>query len=75
MFLGVDYKMPLYLVLYYVFDCSSDHFFIYFMSSDVPVTPVINGMPLSPLPEVEVQLANPNLLHRLVSEGNVTGVR
>lgn len=29
----------------------------------------------SPVPELEVPQENPNHLHRLVSEGDVTGVR
>ncbi|KAH6834259.1 protein kinase [Perilla frutescens var. hirtella] len=41
----------------------------------LPISPVINGIPPSPSAEVEIPLANPNLLHRLVSEGNFGGVR
>ncbi|KAL0413504.1 UNVERIFIED_CONTAM: E3 ubiquitin-protein ligase KEG [Sesamum radiatum] len=43
--------------------------------NDLPISPVINGIGPSPSAELEVPLANPNLLHRLVSEGNVNGVR
>ncbi|KAL0291453.1 UNVERIFIED_CONTAM: E3 ubiquitin-protein ligase KEG, partial [Sesamum calycinum] len=43
--------------------------------NDLPISPVINGIAPSPSAELEVPLANPNLLHRLVSEGNVNGVR
>ncbi|KAH6819712.1 protein kinase [Perilla frutescens var. frutescens] len=41
----------------------------------LPISPVINGIPPSPSAEVEIPLANPNLLHRLVSEGNFGRVR
>ncbi|KAL3829814.1 hypothetical protein ACJIZ3_018616 [Penstemon smallii] len=42
---------------------------------DLTTNPVINGTAPSPSAELEVPQANPNLLHRLVSEGNFNGVR
>ncbi|KAK4483563.1 hypothetical protein RD792_010762 [Penstemon davidsonii] len=42
---------------------------------DLIANPVINGPAPSPSAELEVSQANPNLLHRLVSEGNFNGVR
>ncbi|PIN21983.1 MEKK [Handroanthus impetiginosus] len=43
--------------------------------NDLPISPVANGMAPSPSAELEVPLANPNLLHQLVSESNLNGVR
>ncbi|KAI3448779.1 hypothetical protein Pfo_005444 [Paulownia fortunei] len=43
--------------------------------NDLIMSPVINGMAPAPSAELDVPLANPNLLHRLVSEGNLNGVR
>ncbi|KAL6514888.1 hypothetical protein OROGR_020467 [Orobanche gracilis] len=43
--------------------------------NDLPASPLINGMTPSPVAELEIPLSNPNLLHRLVSEGNLKAVR
>ncbi|KAL8028693.1 hypothetical protein ABFX02_14G177400 [Erythranthe guttata] len=43
--------------------------------NDLPLSPVINGIAPSPSAELELPRADPNFLHRLVSEGNVNGVR
>ncbi|XP_051123655.1 E3 ubiquitin-protein ligase KEG [Andrographis paniculata] len=42
---------------------------------DVPASPVMNGMSSIPSTDLEVPVTNPHLLHRLVSEGNLDGVR
>ncbi|KAL2461125.1 E3 ubiquitin-protein ligase KEG [Abeliophyllum distichum] len=42
---------------------------------DLPTNPGINGTALSPSADLEVPRANPNLLLKLVSEGNLDGVR
>lgn len=57
-----------------------DHLFDEFntcscLLSDLPMSPVANGILPTPSPELDVPLANPHLLHRLVSEGNLSGVR
>ncbi|KAG8363717.1 hypothetical protein BUALT_Bualt19G0051400 [Buddleja alternifolia] len=43
--------------------------------NDLPMNPVMNGMAPSPSAEKDVPVASPSLLHRLVSEGNLHGVR
>ncbi|CAA0831427.1 E3 ubiquitin-protein ligase KEG [Striga hermonthica] len=43
--------------------------------NDLPINPVMNGLVPTPAAEQQVPLANPNLLHRLISEGNLNAVR
>lgn len=49
-------------------------FYIY-VDSDIVKGSVSNVTEPSPVPELEVPQENPNHLHRLVSEGDATGVR
>lgn len=70
------FKSSWYLICYcYLIDDLGIRYLPHLISSDLPSNPGINGTALYPSADLEVPQANPNILLRLVSEGNLDGVR